>query len=140
VSPETLRFVLQVCAIALGGGSVQLGVFLLKRRSELRSLDATAGATALSSANEYIATLQSGEMAMRTELDKMQSRSETMQKQWDYERAELVEALDNERHQVARLSGYLARLKADLAVAESHINELTRQDRLSARHSHPSAE
>lgn len=140
VSPDTLRFVLQVVAIALGGGSVQMAIFLLKRRSELRSLDATSGSTALTSANEYIATLQGGEKAMREERDKVQARSQAMQKEWDIERTELTVALENENRQVARLSGYLARCKADLAVAQSQIEELAHHGRMSARHGHSSAE
>ncbi|MDQ2882090.1 MAG: hypothetical protein M3Y48_12930 [Actinomycetota bacterium] len=139
MSPDTLRFVLQVVAIALGGGSVQMGIFLLKRRSELRSLDATSGSTALTSANEYIATLQGGEKAMREQLDKALVRTQTLQKDWDIERAELTMALENESRQVARLSGYLARCKADLAVAESQIEELAHHGRTSARQGHSSA-
>jgi chromosome segregation ATPase len=127
-------------AIALGGGSVQMGIFLLKRRSELRSLDATSGSTALTSANEYIATLQGGEKAVREELDRMQARTQTMQKEWDIERAELTAALENESRQVARLSAYLARCKADLAVADSQIEELTHHGRMSARQGRPSGE
>jgi chromosome segregation ATPase len=134
VSPDTLRFVLQVVAIALGGGSVQMAIFLLKRRSELRSLDATAGSTALTSANEYIATLQGGEKATRDELDKVQARIQAMQREWDNERADLTVALENESRQVARLSGYLARCKADLSVAESQLEELTHHSRTSAHH------
>ncbi|MGH3752414.1 MAG: hypothetical protein ACRDRP_06910 [Pseudonocardiaceae bacterium] len=133
MSPDTLRFVLQVVAIALGGGSVQMVIFLIKRRSELRSLDATSGSAALTSANEYIATLQNGEQAMR-------ARSEAMQKQWDTERALLTDALDNERRQVARLSADVARFRADLAVAESQIEQLTRYGRPSARYGRLSAE
>ncbi|MFZ0120679.1 MAG: hypothetical protein WAN20_17295 [Pseudonocardiaceae bacterium] len=140
MTPDTLRFVLQVVAIALGGGSVQMGIFLLKRRSELRSLDATSGSTALTSANEYIATLQGGEKAVREELDRMQARTQTMQKEWDIERAELTAALENESRQVARLSAYLARCKADLAVADSQIEELTHHGRMSARQGRPSGE
>ncbi len=140
VTPDTLRFVLQVVAIALGGGSVQMAIFLLKRRSELRSLDATAGSTALTSANEYIATLQGGEKAMRDELDKVQARIQAMQREWDNERAELTVALENESRQVARLSGYLARCKADLSVAESQLEELTHHSRTSAHHGRPSTD
>jgi chromosome segregation ATPase len=140
VSPDTLRFVLQVVAIALGGGSVQMGIFLLKRRSELRSLDATAGSTALTSANEYIATLQGGEKAMRDELDKAQARIQMMQREWDIERAALTVALENESRQVARLSGYLARCKADLSVAQSQLEELTHHSRTSAHHGRPSTD
>jgi chromosome segregation ATPase len=140
VTPDTLRFVLQVVAIALGGGSVQMAIFLLKRRSELRSLDATAGSTALTSANEYIATLQGGEKAMRDELDKVQARIQAMQREWDNERAELTVALENESRQVARLSGYLARCKADLSVAESQLEELTHHSRTSAHHGRSSTD
>jgi hypothetical protein len=140
VSPDTLRFVLQVVAIALGGGSVQMAIFLLKRRSELRSLDATAGSTALTSANEYIATLQGGEKAMREELDKVQARIQAMQREWDNERADLTVALENEGRQVARLSGYLARCKADLSVAESQLEELTHHSRTSAHHGRSSTD
>jgi chromosome segregation ATPase len=140
VSPDTLRFVLQVVAIALGGGSVQMAIFLLKRRSELRSLDATAGSTALTSANEYIATLQGGEKAMREELDKVQARIQAMQREWDNERADLTVALENEGRQVARLSGYLARCKADLSVAESQLEELTPHSRTSAHHGRSSTD
>lgn len=140
MSPDTLRFVLQVAAIALGGGTVQMGIFLLKRRSELRSLDATSGSAALTSANEYIATLQSGEKAMRDELVKVQDRFEAMQKQWETERAELTEELVNERRQVGRLSGHLARYKADLSVAEAQIEQLTHYGRPPARHNIRSVE
>lgn len=140
MSPETLRFVLQVAAVMLGGGSVQMAIFLLKRRSELRSLDATAGSTALTSANAYISTLQSGEKAIREELDKLQSRFDTAKKQWDSERATLAEDADNQRQQARRLTRELGRCKADLEVAELHIQELTRQGRQSARHSRRLAE
>ncbi|HZE00936.1 MAG TPA: hypothetical protein VE155_04135 [Pseudonocardiaceae bacterium] len=140
VTPDTLRFVLQVVAIALGGGSVQMAIFLLKRRSELRSLDATAGSTALTSANEYIATLQGGEKAMREELNKAQARIQAMHREWDIERADLTVALENENRQVARLSGYLARCKADLAVAESQLEELTHHSRTSAHHGRSSTD
>jgi hypothetical protein len=90
--------------LATGGGFIQLLIFILKHRSELRNLDATSGSAALTSANSYIATLQRGENAMRNELDKTRARIESMQKQWDIERAALTDALHNERRQVARLA------------------------------------
>lgn len=137
VSSETLRFILQVAAIATGGGFIQLLIFIFKRRSELRNLDATSGSAALTSANSYIATLQTGENAMRDELDKMRARIESMQKQWDIERATLTDALHNERRQVGRLAADLARYQADLAVAHARIAELTNSP---ARHGRWSAE
>ena len=137
MSGDTLRFILQVAAIATGGGFIQLLIFVLKRRSELRNLDATSGSAALASANSYIATLQTGENAVRGQLDKMHADVRAMQKQWDVERAALTDALDNERRQVARLAADLARYRADLAVADARIAELTNSP---ARHGRRSIE
>ncbi len=137
MSDDTLRFILQVAAIATGGGFIQLLIFVLKRRSELRNLDATSGSAALASANSYITTLQTGENTMRGQLDKMHADVRMMQKQWDVERAALTDALDNERRQVARLAGDLARYRADLAVADARIAELTNSP---ARHGRGSRE
>lgn len=138
MSGDTLRFILQVAAVATGGGFIQLLIFVLKRRSELRNLDATSGSAALASANSYIATLQTGENAMRSQLDKAHADIRgVMQKQWDVERAALTDALDNERRQVARLAADLARYRTDLAVADARIAELTNS---SARHGRRSME
>lgn len=137
MSDDTLRFILQVAAIATGGGFIQLLIFVLKRRSELRNLDATSGSAALASANSYIATLQTGENTVRSQLDKMHTDIRAMQKQWDGERAALTDALDNERRQVARLAADLARYRADLAVADARIAELTNSP---ARHGRRSME
>ncbi|HEX8761684.1 MAG TPA: hypothetical protein VF734_17315 [Pseudonocardiaceae bacterium] len=125
MSSDTLRFILQVAAIATGGGFVQLLIFILKRRSELRNLDATSDSTALPSANSYSATLPGGEKAVREELDKKHAHLESLQKQWDIEQAKLTDALNNQRREVERLAADLARCRADLAVADARIAELT---------------
>ncbi len=137
MSGDTLRFILQVAAVATGGGFIQLLIFVLKRRSELRNLDATSGSAALASANSYITTLQTGENSMRDQLDKTHSHIKEMQKQWDIERAALTDALDNERRQVARLAADLARYRADLTVADARIAELMNSP---ARHGRRSRE
>ncbi|MDQ4011084.1 MAG: hypothetical protein M3228_10425 [Actinomycetota bacterium] len=74
---------------------------------------------------------------MRGQLDKMHADVSAMQKQWDVERAALSDALDNERRQVARLAADLARYRADLAVADARIAELTSS---AARHGRRSME
>jgi septal ring factor EnvC (AmiA/AmiB activator) len=132
MSDDTLRFILQVAAIATGGGFIQLLIFVFKRRSELRSLDATSGSTALASANSYITTLQGGEKVVREELDKTRSRLQTLQERWDVERDTLTDSLNNQRREVARLAADLARCRADLAVADARVAELTDSQ---ARHS-----
>lgn len=128
-------FLLQIIAIAIGGGTVQLTIFLLKRRAELRSLDAASDATLLNSANAYIVTLQAGDKALRVEVDSLKAEIAelkegwtrdrlAMRAEWDVERNANTEALENANRQVARFLSDLARVRTDLQMARAEIAEL----------------
>jgi hypothetical protein len=125
---EVLRFILQIFALIVGGGTVQLLVFLLKRRSELRSLDTASDATALNSANAYVVTLQAGEQKLREHLAVLEVRIGNMQRTWDIERRAHTEALNNAHRELSRVTAEAARMKTDLAVAQAQITKM------SARH------
>lgn len=126
MSVDTLRFILAAFTGLVCSGSVQLGIFLLKRKAELRGLDAKSNATALDSANTYIQTLQAGDKALREERDSLKA-------ELNDERQASAEALANAQREVTRLSAELGRAQSDLSVARSQIDELTRQ--LGGRHS-----
>jgi chromosome segregation ATPase len=123
MTADTLRFILQVVAIFLGGGSVQLGIFLLKRRSELHSLDTASDATALNSANAYVITLQAGEKALRDEVEVLKAEVRRIQASLNSERTMSTDALDNASREVQRAHAELARTKADLSVAQAQISQ-----------------
>jgi chromosome segregation ATPase len=128
-------FVLQIAAIAIGGGSVQLTIFLLRRRSELRRLDAESDATLLDSANDYIAVLHAGDKALRDEIAALKTEIRvlkeewtreraTMRTEWDVERLANTEALEASNREVSRFRLELARVQADLMGAQAQIDEL----------------
>ncbi|MGH3796035.1 MAG: hypothetical protein ACRDS0_37595 [Pseudonocardiaceae bacterium] len=117
MSDSTLGLILQIAGAGGLAGLVQLIIFVIRRRPELRNLDATSGSTALTSANKYIATLQTG-------MDKMQSRIDSMQAGWDSERATATATLEHSRGELDRLAADLARVRADLAVAQIQIQDL----------------
>jgi chromosome segregation ATPase len=128
-------FALQIIAIAIGGGSVQLVIFLLRRRSELRKLDSESESTLLDSANVYIGTLLSGEKALREEIATLktelrvlketwaQDRAE-MRREWDSERVANIDALEAANREVSRFRLELARVRSDLMGAQAQIDEL----------------
>lgn len=129
-------FVLQVVAIAIGGGSVQFAIFLIRRRAELRSLDAASDATLLNSANAYIVTLQAGDKALREEVESLKTEivvlkrawseeRDAMRKEWDLERAASVSAIEAANRQISRTRLDLAAVKSDLAVAQAEIVDLS---------------
>lgn len=128
-------FILQIAAIAIGGGSVQFAIFLIRRRAELRSLDAASDATLLNSANAYILTLQAGDKALREEVESLKTEiivlksawveeRAAMRREWDLERAASVDAMEAANRQISRCRLDLATVKADLAVAQAQIVQL----------------
>jgi chromosome segregation ATPase len=128
MSEATIRLLLQIFAVAVGGSAVQLTIFLLKRRAELRSLDTTSDATALTAATGYVVALQTDIQALKEEMA-------ARRKEWDAERATYTEALESANRELDRLLSGSSRLKADLMVARSQITELS--SRLATgRHAH----
>lgn len=127
MSPDTVKFILQVAAIAVGGGSVQLGIFLLKRRSEIRKLDATSGKEALGSATTYINTLQAGEKAARDELARREVHITELETKRELEDRKSTQALTNAQIEIEQLAAELARARTNFAVAQNQINELSHQ-------------
>ena len=126
---------LQIAAIAIGGGSVQFVIFLLRRRAELRKLDAESDSTLLDSANVYIGTLQTGERALRDEITALKAEIRTLKlawadereairREWDGERLANTEAMEASNREVSRFRLQLAQVRSDLSTAQAEIEEL----------------
>jgi len=129
-------------AIAIGGGTVQFAIFLLRRKPELRKLDAESDATLLDSANVYIGTLQTGEMRLRDEVAALKTELEVMKRErvaeklewvkerealrheWDTERAANTVALEEAARESTRVRRLLVQVQLELAGALDEINEL----------------
>lgn len=123
----TLSTILAIVALILGPGGAAVILFLLKRRPELRKLDATSGADALKSANEYIKTLQAGEKSVRADMERIALKVTVLETQLVAERLAATEALASSQREIGRLSAELARVRTDLAVTQAEMIELTRR-------------
>lgn len=128
MNPDSLRLVLQITGVVVGGGILEFIRRLLARRAELRNLNAQSDATALEAANAYVQTIQASEKSLREEIRRVQAAC-------DAERIAATEALVNATREVERAHAELARTKADLAVANAHVVELG--GRLPGRHASP---
>lgn len=135
MNPDTLRLILQITGVVVGGGILEFIRRLLARRAELRNLNAQSDATALDSANKYVQTLQAGDKARLEEIEALKNENRRMQGEWNAERIVSTEALTSATREVERAHAELARVKADLAVATAQISELG--GRLPGRHSSP---
>lgn len=128
MSADTLRLVLQIIGVVVGGGILEFLRRMVNRRVELRKLAAETGATTLDAQNAYVKTLQDAEAALRAELRRQAD-------QFTAERVVLKDALEAATREVDRAHAALARTKADLVVAQSQIAELG--GRLPGRHRDP---
>jgi chromosome segregation ATPase len=124
VNPDTLRLILQITGVVVGGGILEFARRMLARRAELRNLNTQSDATALGAANEYVKTLQDADKALRAEIAELKTEIRRMQNEWNAERSVATDALTNSTREVERSHAELARTKADLVVAQAQITEL----------------
>lgn len=134
MSPAVIQIILSASAVILGGAFLEFLRRILPktRRAELRTLDTKSDATTLEAQNAYILTLQAGDKASREEVLALKSELVAREKKWDSELESSVEAITYTRQELTRCTAKIARLEADLAVAQSQIAELSA--RLPARH------
>lgn len=121
------QFILQVLAVLLGGAGVQLVIFLLRRRAEIRNLNTSSEGALVNSANQLVDRLQVDAVSARGEIARLSKRADDMQEQHSQERAEYTRRLEAVRGESNRLSGEIARLRTDLDIAHRQIEQLRDQ-------------
>lgn len=112
-----LGFLFQIAAVFLGGSSVQLIVFLIRRRSELGEMDAKADAVSLEASNNLITRLQ---------LDGEQLRAQIVALRAEHliETEEMTRRLTACTEQGVRLQREIALLRNDIVIAQKQIDQL----------------
>lgn len=120
----TGRLILQIGGVLIGGGLLQLIIFLLKRRAELRTLDTASDATQLTSANEFIAILQADIKVLRAEIETLKKEVDALRKQIDNMRDDAVRSSTSSQDIIERLTLELARARSDVAVLRAQLNQI----------------
>ena len=125
VSRDTLNLALSVLTVFLGGGAVQLIVFLLRRRGELRKLDtesavntANAANTQQDAANKLITQLQQDGETYRGIVREVQTEMDRLRK-------DTADQLQIAHEENDRLTARVATLQLDLDVARRQVRDLT---------------
>jgi septal ring factor EnvC (AmiA/AmiB activator) len=113
----TTKFLLQVLAVAVGGGTVQLLIFLLKRRTELRALDRTSEASLLS------ASITDGQ-TLRAEIAELKEEVRQIRAERDQARESAAAQLETAHRENRRLTYEIATLRTDLDIATRQIEDL----------------
>lgn len=127
MTPDTLRFILQVIAVAIGGGSVQLMIFLLRRRSELRSLDAKTAADTHSVSDRQIDQLQEDVTHYRDLIREFETKMSRLEDRHIQAQREFSEQLRVAHAENTRLATRVAQLQTDLDISQRQIDDLRRR-------------
>lgn len=123
---DTQKLILQVVGVVVGGGLLQLIIFLIKRRATIRSIDTTSDATQLTSANEFILTLQSEMKVLRVEIAELKAEVDKFKRQVSITQDDAMRASSMSEDTVTRLTLELARSRSDLAVMKAELGDITR--------------
>lgn len=123
---DTQKLILQVVGVVVGGGLLQLIIFLIKRRATIRSIDITSDATQLTSANEFILTLQSEMKVLRAEIAELKAEVEKFKRQLSIAQDDATRATSVSEDTVTRLTLELARARSDLAVMKAELGDIAR--------------
>lgn len=136
---SVVRFLLQALAIMVGGGTVQLAIQLLRRRSELRKINTESDSVVVAAANNQVVRLEaelqrvSHDCAqVRTDLDNERSRRVAdiaeMQRRNTQALADAQErsneVIEEFRRENVKLNKMVSRLQLDLSRATAEISTL----------------
>jgi len=115
---NTTQLILQIFTVAVGGTVVQLVVFLIRKRSELRTLNTTSDSLVVSTSNQLMDRLAAAEISGRREVDRLNALLTN-------ERQGFTRAINSCRGEIGRLGADVARLRNDHDIAQARIRALT---------------
>ncbi len=115
---STTQLVLQIVGVAVGGTLVQLIIFLIKKRSELRNINTTSDSLVVTTSNQLMDRLAAAEITGRSEIDRLNALLMN-------ERQGFTRAINSCRGEIGRLGADLARLRTEHDISQARIRALT---------------
>jgi len=121
---STTQLILQIVGVAVGGTLVQLIIFLIKKRSELRGINTASDSAVVTTSNLLMDRLAAAEAKGREEIDRLNRLLGTEQQNF-------TRAINSCRSEINRLGAEVARLRTELDISQARIRALN--ERISAQ-------
>lgn len=115
---------LQIIAIFLGGGSVQLIIAIVRRRAEMGEIDARTESLTSEISTKLNERLAEEVKRQSAKAEVLEERLELAKEKADIEIADLVYKLEQALATNKRLAADVARLRVDVTLANAQIEEL----------------
>jgi len=115
---STTQLVLQIIGVAVGGTLVQLIIFLIRKRSELRGINTASDSAVVTTSNMLMDRLAAAEAAGRQEIDRLNRLLGSEQQRF-------MRSINAARGEISRLGADVARLRTEHDIAQARIRALT---------------
>jgi chromosome segregation ATPase len=126
VSSGVAQLILGIVTVALGGGTVQLVLGLIRRRSELRKTDTESALNQSSVYDKIIERLQEDAATYRDQARAVQTEAEGLKERHRAEVRSLTVQLNEAHVENERLATMIARARTDLDIAQRQVDEMRR--------------
>ncbi len=126
MSPDTLRLVLQIVGVVVGGGILEFIRRMLTRRAELRKLNAESDATINTSAIALVARLQEDSAVYRDQVKQLQDRIDNIEARHQQAQRQFAQQLQDAHSENVRLTTRIAQLQNELDISTRQLADLQR--------------
>lgn len=124
VNGDVARLLLSVLTVFMGGGAVQLLIFLLRRRAELRQLSTTSEVNQATAAETLIRRLQEDGATYREQVAGLHTKLERLEDRHVQAQRDFAAQLRDAHIENTRLVTRVAQLQTDLDIAGRQLDEL----------------
>ena len=126
MSPDTLRLVLQIVGVVVGGGILEFIRRMLTRRAELRKLNAESDATINTSAIALVTRLQEDAAVYRDQVKHLQDRIDNIEARHQQTQRQFAQQLQDAHSENVRLTTRIAQLQNELDISTRQLADLQR--------------
>jgi chromosome segregation ATPase len=124
VNPDTIKLILQITGVVVGGGILEFGRRMLARKTELRNLNAQSDATISTSYKELVETLRQESTGYRDQVKEFQVRVAQLESRYETAQRGFTDQLNAAHSENVRLGTRVAQLQTDLDIASRQIEDM----------------
>lgn len=120
------QLILGVLTVTLGGGTVQLILAMVRRRTDLRKTDTESDVNQSTVYDKIIQRLQEDATTYREQARAVHTEAEALKERHRAELRGLTQRLEDAHTEHSRLSSTIARLRNDLDIANRQVDDMRR--------------
>lgn len=129
MNPDTLRVLLQIVGVVVGGGILEFIRRMLVRRAELRNLNTQTDTTINTSYRELVDTLTAESKRYQQQVLELLERVERIETRYDTAQRQFTAQLNDAHNENSRLATRVAQLQTDLDIAHRQVEDLRYRSR-----------